>query len=984
MKLSLGRFAALLLGVGMLFLAQSIPLAAQDTGEVRGKVTDATRGEGLAGANVILNGTTLGASTDVDGIYNIRKVPAGQYTVTVRFVGYKLQAKNVTVQTGGTVSANFALEGTAVQMNEIVVTGQGAAIEKRRLSSAVETISSKDVQLAPVKSLDQLLQGRVPGLQSFAPGGVPGTGNRIITRGVKSALNPTTPVIYVDGIRVDNNPEGRLNIGTGGQRSSSLADLVTGEIDHVEIIKGGAAATLYGSEAANGVIQIFTKKGIPGNSKWNFNFTSGFAKGQTKNVWSDYVKNNFFQNGPFQSYRLGLSGGAEDLTYTVSGKMSEDKGVAVQNQLYDRLYNISAGLRAVIGDKSSVEFSSSFTHDGFGKQFSDNAIAAPMAGLDGEGATEWQRLISNYPTVLSDASVFKAAQDSVLRAFFLPQLFENVNRWIASMNYGYNPYSWWQNKVIVGVDYRKSESRNFNSIEAGSVVSTPGGSSVRQDREFMTITANYNATFSLPDLGPVTQRATVGAQAFRVNDREIQGSGTNFKIPGTTVFNNASVVTGLESNQELYSYGFIAQDQVGVWNKLYFDLGVRIDGNTTFGSTIPAQVYPKAGVAYNISDEPFYPEVVKSIVSNLKLRGSIGQTGNFPPPFTRDRTYASISYASEAAVNFGNPGNSNLGPDKTTSYDAGFDMGLLDDRISVELSWYKQITKNAQFNVSADIAGGFVNQQRVNIGEIQNTGVEVALRANLFTAEDFEFNMRASLATNNNEVTDMGGAAEFTVAGFAYAPMQVRQGSPIGILKGFQPRIEANGTFGANTDPVYIGGPTPKQTASISLDMVLFKDLTITALAEGAFGHYVLNQGLARHLVNALASLQSLTPNTSNNTLIPGGQTLYYDVFTRLNWPINAANGQFIPRNNASAYLVERGDWIKLREISARYRIPPQWFKGVYITASVRNPLTIMQKATYADPESSFIPVRGVELGGIVGSTIEAPIQWRFGIDVTL
>lgn len=806
MKQMLTRIVVSLIVFAVIAGFASSPLFAQETsGEIRGTVTEASHGDPLIGANVLLVGTTIGGVTDLEGKFSIKRVPAGQYTVAVRFVGYKQSSKEVTVRAGAATTTDFALVATAVQLDEVVVTGQGAAIEKRRLSSSVETISSKDIQLAPVKSVDQLLQGRVPGMLSFMPGGAPGTGARIQTRGVKSALNSTTPVIYVDGVRVDNNPEGRLQPVTSGQRSSSLADIVTGEIDHIEVIKGGAAATLYGSEAANGVIQVFTKKGSPGNARWNINVTSGFDAPNLKNVWSSYTKDNYFQNGPFQSYRIGADGGTENLTYTVSAKMSESKGVSTKDQFDDKQYNISAGLRALTGEKSSLEFSSSYVRGSFGKQFSDNAIAAPLASLEIEGVIEPQRITAFRPGAATDANLMRTLQDSVLNAYLLPDLHETVNRWIASSNFNYNPYSWWQTKFILGVDYRKSETRHFSSIEAGPVISTPGGQLQRADREYMTLTANLNATFNLPDLGPVTQRLTAGAQAFRVNDREIRGTGTNFKIPGTTNFDDASVVTAAESNQELYSYGFIFQDQVGIWNRLFLDLGVRLDGNTAFGSAIPIQVYPKAGAAYNISEESFYPEDLKSYVSSLKLRGSVGQTGNFPPPFTRDRSYTSTPYGTDAAFNFGNPGNADLGPDKITSYDAGFDLGLFEDKVSVEFSYYKQITKNAQFNIPADVASGFiVNSKRVNIGEVENTGIEVSVRANILNYEDFEFNARASVATNNNVVTDMGGAAEFTVAGFSYAPMQVKQGYGIGTIKAFEAGGDPNG--------IYIGGPTPKQS----------------------------------------------------------------------------------------------------------------------------------------------------------------------------
>lgn len=962
MNAMLARFTTRLLGTLLPTLLISVGLLAQE-GEIRGTVSDAGRADPLIGASVIVVGTNLGAITDVDGKFAIRKIPAGQYTVLVRYVGYRSQSKDVTVAANATLTVDFALVVTAVQMSEVIITGQGAAIEKRRLPTTVETLSSREIGLTPVKSVDQLLQGRIPGLQSFVPGGAPGTGARMITRGIKGALSSTTPVIYVDGVRVDNNSQGRLASGTGGQISSSLADLVTGEIDRVEVIKGGAAATLYGSEAANGVIQIFTKKGTPGAPRWNVNLSTGYDSPQLKHVWSDYTKNHYFQTGAYQSYRVGVDGGTENLTYTVSGRMSENRGVSVRDQLDDKLYNINTGIRALLGEKGSVEASASYTRNRFGKQFNDNAIAGVLSSLEIEGTMEPQR--TSNP-------------DSVLNAYLLPELYENVNRWIASTNFSYNPYGWWQNKATVGVDYRKSESRQFASIEAGPVVSTPGGYLDRSDREYMTITAAYNATFTPPDIGPISQRFTVGAQAFRVNDREIQGNGTNFKIPGTKDFDNASVITANESNLELFNYGFIFQDQLAIGSSLFLDLGLRIDGNTTFGTNVPPQTYPKVGAAYNVSDEEFYPQDLKSIFSNLKLRASYGQTGLFPPPGTRDRSYTSNPYTTggvaDAGISFGNPGNKDLRPEKTSSYDAGFDMGLFDDKVSLEFSYFKQITNDAQFNVTQDVASGFLTFKRVNIGQIQNSGIELALRANIIDLEDFQFNMRASYATNDNVVSDSGGAPEFTVAGFAFAPMQVKQGSPVGIIRVSQPRIEADGTYKGNADLVYLGGPTPTKIASLGVEMVLFKDLTISVLAEGAFGHYVLNQSLSRRIVNALGALVGNLPGT--------GSGLYADVLSRV--PTNSVTGQYYSRNAASSVLAERGDWIKMREISARYRLPREWMSGVSLTASVRNPFIIMQKATNVDPESSFIPVRTIELGGIVGATVEPPIQWRFGIDVTL
>lgn len=188
----------------LLMFVSSLAFAQQVTGEIRGTVTDVERGEGLVGANVILQATNFGAATNLDGVYSIRSIPPGRYTVSVRYVGYRQQSKEVTVAANATMTVDFQLSVSALQMDEIVVTGQGSAIEKRKLASPIETISAREVSSAPVTSLDQLLQGRVPGMVSFNTSGQPGTAGRIRTRGIRSAFASQTPVIYVDGVRVDN------------------------------------------------------------------------------------------------------------------------------------------------------------------------------------------------------------------------------------------------------------------------------------------------------------------------------------------------------------------------------------------------------------------------------------------------------------------------------------------------------------------------------------------------------------------------------------------------------------------------------------------------------------------------------------------------------------------------------------------------------------------------------------------------------------
>ncbi|HEY4612847.1 MAG TPA: TonB-dependent receptor, partial [Bacteroidota bacterium] len=294
----------------------------------------------------------------------------------------------------------------------------------------------------------------------------------------------------------------------------------------------------------------------------------------------------------------------------------------------------------------------------------------------------------------------------------------------------------------------------------------------------------------------------------------------------------------------------------------------------------------------------------------------------------------------------------------------GFDAGLFDDRLAIEFSWYKQVTSDAMFNVAEDPSAGLLDQRR-NVGEITNDGIEITVRGNITDIENLQLNFRGSFATTNNEVTSLGGSAPFTIAGFAFAPQRVEVGKPVGVIQAFKPRLEADGTYQGNTDIVYPGSPFPTRTISASLEATIMKDFTVSGLLEGAWGHYVVNQTISRRMVNALSNAN-----------------LYQYVLARL--PQVAPGFTAYNRNTASNTLVEPGDWFKLREIAVRYRVPRNWLAGVSgltISASVRNVMTFGIKAEDIDPETTFIPSRTIDVGGIVGTTIEAPRQFRFGVD---
>lgn len=928
-----------LLGILLaLFSMNTLLYSQQATGIIKGTVSDAVTGEALVGANVYFPSLNIGSSTDINGIFSINNVPAGDFSIIARYVGYEEWSSDVSVSDGQTLSLEIELQPTAVEMEELVVTGVGSATEKKKLTSSIETLNRDEIKRAPVESVEQLLQGRITGLGAFNSSGMPGTSGRISTRGIKSTTNSGAPVVYVDNVRVDNAEAFRLALDTGGAESSALSDLVIGEIDRIEVIKGGAASTIYGSDAANGVIQIFTKKGVPGDARWSFNLTSGYDQPVTDFIVEDFTRDHVVQTGSYQSYSVGVSGGNQLFTYNVSGKTFQNNGVITDNLARQRNYSLASGFRVHLSEQSNLEISASYIKNQISRVYNNNLPFSPYSGFeDGSkgdqlGFTEADRL-------------------EILELMKTADIKDDIDRFRIAANYDYTPVKGFTNRFTFGVDYRNNEARDFVPKKSGYFFFTENGYLYRSDREYMTITMAYNGTYELPKLGPVEQKLNFGAQGFRVEDREQYSTGEDFSIPGTEDFDNASRITALESNRQLFSGGIYLVDQIAVWDKVFLDAGLRVDGNSTFGDAIGMQFYPKAGIAYLISEEDFYSDGLKNIVSTLKLRTSWGVTGNFPAPFTRDRTYGSQGFLNRSGIAFNNPGNDELKPEKTSSIEAGFEMGLLHDRASIEFNYFVQNTVDALFLVPQDPASGFDNQL-MNVGEIENKGIELSIFARIVQAKDFALSANISFATLDNKVVSLGGAAPFSISGFTFLPRRVEEGHPVGTFRVNTPVPDADGNYTGDFVTELVGSPMPKQFGSVSLSITLFKDLTISALTEYAFGH---------KMVNLKKTLRYFNGTEDAADVIPDGY----------NW------------QSASALWLEDADWIKLREIAVSYRVPTDWFAGLTLSASVRN-VAMFGIEAENDPELNGYQPSGANTGGYGYIDVSAPRQYRLGVTLDI
>ena len=402
------------------------PVQAQ-TGVIQGQVLDGASQRPVANAQVLVAGTGIGQLSNSSGRFILLNVPSGEHIVQVTLIGYTEAEQAVTVAAGETVSIDVEMSSTAIALNEIVVTGVGAETTRRALGTSVEVLSAEDFELAPVQSIDQLLQGRVSGATVSATSAQPGTGAVISFRGTSSVFGAQTPVIYVDGVRVDNDHA--TAAGTGGEQSSALSDLLSSDIERIEVTKGGAASTLFGSDAATGVIQIFTKKGTPGAPRitarveqgielpelWNI-FDMGLIfpeRVESGEIEETFLRDLYFKQGTTQNYYAGVTGGTADVTYSVSGRLEDRTGTQPNDGSTN--YNLRGGLQASLSEDFTLEFSGSYVRHNFARLYNGSAIADPLTTFE-----------------VGDALFFSGASTlhEALDIFLMPDISESVNRFI--------------------------------------------------------------------------------------------------------------------------------------------------------------------------------------------------------------------------------------------------------------------------------------------------------------------------------------------------------------------------------------------------------------------------------------------------------------------------------------------------------------------------------------------------------------------------
>lgn len=900
---------------------------------VTGNVTD-QNDLPLPGVSIVVVGTTNGTQTDFDGNYVIA-ASEGQ-VLRFSYLGQKTVQRTI----GASSTINVQMEDDAQALAEVIVTGQGSGIAKRKLSTTVDVLDSEEIDRLPSNQIDQMLQATAPSAQIRMSSGQPGTASIIRTRGPISAASSSTPVIIVDGVRVDNlNSNPSLGLDTGGANVSALADIPVESIERIEYIKGGAATTLYGADAANGVIQIITKKGKAGRSTAFFESRLGVIKATSDFLKYDRTGEALFEPGFSQEYRVGFSGGSEKFSYNFGGSLYKDDGFNKLNEQVRRTFTF--GYTANVTD--NFKYQGSFSYVSFDSNLDYNANTSfsrfgnfeggSYGDLDAMTDAEWAAVLANSNEVGS-----------------LVDITSNTSRFTGSNKFIYDIGSSIQANATVGIDYRTTTQENLQSnafqVAIGAVApgTTDQAELARVIRNNFVVTGDLNLTHRM-DTDNFSFVTIFGGQFFRTTDRQnrLDGSGG---VDGTRKIDFFPTQSASDYVLENANYGLYFLENLGIYDVAFLEFGGRLDKNTSAGANTKPLLLPKVGLTYNVSDHDFYRDSgISDIVSTVKLRGNYGEATNFARPFSQDRTFELSPYLGAPAFSFANPGNDDLISETVKTTEFGVELGFFGNRLNFSGTRYKSITEDALFTPVKPPSEGSQNQI-VNIGEVENKGWEFEMRAFVLQTPEHQLDLTVSYNTNENNVVDTGGAAPFVVGGFNVLGSVVAEGESLGFLRGTAAIRQDDGSYSFETNSA-LGKTFAPKFGTINLNYSWKDKINFFVSGDYQYGGKITDLSfLLRHLGGV------------DNTGIP-------EDLVGTTSPFNYVN-----------YFVFDNDFFKIRNIGASYNFGDvlKPFSSVKLGVTVTNPFN--WTAGDFDPEATGSGIgaqNGFASGGFAYGTESAP-----------
>jgi len=920
------RTAAVRLGPAVLFLGLVLvlsavaPLSAQNTGSVTGQVTAAATAQPLGGAQVSIQNVGLGTLTDSNGRFLI-PVPAGSHVVAVTFIGYGTASQEVTVAPGQEVEVLFSLQAAAIDLDAIVVTGTGAPTQRRRLGQTISSVDASDIEFAPVATVTQALQGRVPGLSGAIGNRETGQADLPVLRGLSSLTQRNTPVIYIDGIRMNN-----AQFSAAGLVTDQLSQLNPSDVDRIEVIKGAAAATLFGTEASSGVIQIFTKRGQIGAPSYSLqtdqqliamkleNFPANFGYDPTtRQILRDKPADQWVDLGHHQNYTLSIRGGTPATRYFVSGRFMNEDAPMPNNHLRNSSLRTTLDFQHTENLRSSID-----------ANLMRNYLEAPRPSWSSIAS---EMMLANPVNATPERP--HGEQDFTVAGSLRDRDYSWTTTGMIGGSLAYDITDGILAQAKIG--HHRATLRRERMRPEGEVLGLAGirqvwGSEIASTT--MEASLGWEAQFS----DRIQSSFVVGGQRFYESEVNDEISVEDFASPTLQTIRGGSRVTGYdEFTEEVINAGVFAQEQIGLDNRLFLTVGMRMDGNSAFGEDFGLEFYPKAGLSWVVSEHDFFDFPG---IDELRLRGAFGTSGLQPGAFDAQRTWAATSFIGGAALEPLNQGNAELKPERSRELEFAVEAGFLNSRLGIEAVYFTQRTEDALLPASPPPSTGFTSSQLRNLGEVSTNGVELSADLRALERSGLTWDVNAAFTRIEQTVTDMGGVPDFRMQ-TRYRWGHIAEGySPGAVITPVadpdQPYIltvpvedlTSVGQILPNTlknsaggdSLVWVGNPQPTWGVDFGTTLRIGDNLTLQTLFSGAGGDYVISyeSGLIRTV-------------TDSNFLSAWAHQILDDPNATTAQKQEVADEYGRKHPDLTSNWMEQVSYLRWSELSLTYQLPEAW-----------------------------------------------------------
>jgi len=981
-------------------LVVAAPAGAQaQRGAVTGRVSEIGTNQPIPTAQVTVVGTNIGAVTGADGQYTLRGVPAGTAELRVLRVGFVEARASVAVQAGQTATANVQMRSAPIMLTPIVTTATGQQ-RRTEVGNAIAQVDAAAVTATrPVTNVNELLTARAPGVQVLE-GVQTGAGTRVRIRGTSSLSLSNNPIYVIDGIRMEGST-GSSTLSVGGTTPSRVGDINPDEIESIEVVKGPSAATLYGTDAANGVIVITTKKGLAGRAQWTYyteqtaitdrnsyptayrgwrsgstaaNTTQCFltatvVTGSTRCAQDSVTSYNLhddpeatpYGTGYRQQHGLQLRGGTDAIRYFVSGEYESEDGVTQVPKFERRYLNARgitlssiqenpngltrmsgrANLSLTLPGNADLAFNTGYTSLDQWLPMSDDS------GVSGIAANTYGGPGFKY-NLTSTGDTLYGWRQFTPRDIYQAESKQSVERIISSVNGNWRPSEWLALRGNFGVDYaHRLDMQLCRYLNCPDVGTDRQGFKRDNRTNFFSYTSDVSATGTARFTEAMQSRTTVGAQYGR-NIFDRNGATGLMLAGGSTTISGAGVLQADESASETRIFGAFVEEQLAIRDRLFLTAAVRSDRNSAAGANFKTAYYPKLSGSWVISQEDFWPRA--AWLSQLRLRTAYGASGVQPGTTDAIAYYTPLTARGESGeapvAVFSALGNKDLKPERSTELEAGFDAAFLDERVSLELTYYNKHSRDALIERTLPPSVGTgVTSRFENLGGVRNWGWEWLLTANPIRRTNWGWDVSVNGSKNSNELETLTGAPNITLS----STQQHRVGYPLfgwwsRPLKSFS---DANGNGIIEVSEIVVGdtaeflGYSQPRTELAFTNGIDFwrRHLRLTAMFDYRAGHMVYN------------NTERIRCASRNNCagLIDPNSSLYEQARTVAvrEHPSRTVGG-----------FIEKGDFLRFRELALTFNAPETWagrlFRGrsLSATASVRN-IHVWTDYMGVDPEAT-------------------------------